>query len=285
MITCKLAGGLGNQLFQIYTTIAEAMESQNSFFFVNIYELKNATTNRHTYWETFFVSLKPFLKGIDTLENVIIIKEKRFTFEPIKVKYDPRITKVLQGYFQSYKYFEFYSNVIYRLLKIDDYKIKLTNKYSTLINDDRPISMHFRMGDYKKLPDHYIILKETYYRRALTYFLKNKELDNLKNIKVLYFCEDQDIEDIENIIAILKSVFPIVIFERADPMLEDWEQLILMSLCRNNIIANSTFSWWGAYLNTFRNKKVIYPDAWFGSKMNHDTSDLFPANWIQIKHN
>jgi len=284
MMTCKLSGGLGNQLFQIYTTIALATTNQDRFFFVNIYELKNATTNRHTYWDTFLVSLKPFLMELDTLQSVVYIKEKNFTYEAIKVKYDPKTTKILLGYFQSYKYFDIYSSVIYRLLKIDNYKIQLTNKYSTLINDDTPISIHFRIGDYKKLPDHYIILKENYYITALRYILEKTYLDNIKNRKVLYFCEDQDIEDVENIINILKLVFPIVIFERADPTLEDWEQLILMSLCRHNIIANSTFSWWGAYLNTRRTKKVVYPDVWFGSKLNHDTSDLFPADWIKVKH-
>jgi hypothetical protein len=287
MITCNLAGGLGNQLFQIYTTIASAMEAQNSFFFLDIYELKSVITNRHTYWDTFLVSLKPFIKGSNIIQNIVRIKETDFTYNPIKIKYDPTTTKILVGYFQSYKYFELYSGVIYRLLKIDNYKIHLSNKYSILINDDIPISMHFRIGDYKKEPDHYIILKETYYRKALNYFLEKTQLyvmNKSKKIKVLYFCEDQDIEDVENIIAILKSEFPIVIFERADPTLEDWEQLILMSLCRNNIIANSTFSWWGAYLNTYRNKKVVYPDAWFGSRSNHNTSDLFPADWIQVNH-
>lgn len=283
-MTCKLAGGLGNQLFQIYTTIASATTTQDRFFFVNIYELKNATTTRHTYWETFLVSLKPFLKEIDSLQAVVFIKEKNFTYEPIKAKYDPTTTKMLLGYFQSYKYFDFYSSVIYRLLKIDNYKIQLTNKYSTLVNDDIPISIHFRIGDYKKLPDHYIILKETYYRTALNYLLEKTQLDKKKNRKVLYFCEDEDIEDVENIINILKLDFPIVIFERADPTLEDWEQLILMSLCRYNIIANSTFSWWAAYLNTRKNKIVVYPDVWFGTKLNHNTSDLFPADWIQVKN-
>ncbi len=283
-MTCKLAGGLGNQLFQIYTTIASAMESQNRFFFINIYELKSSVTYRHTYWDTFLVSLKPFLMEIDKLQDVVFIKEKNFIYEPIKIKYDPTTTKMLIGYFQSYKYFDFYSSVIYRLLKIDNYKIQLTNKYSTLINEDIPISMHFRIGDYKKLPDHYIILKENYYRTALNYLLEKTQLDKKKNRKVLYFCEDQDLEDVENIINILKLEFLTVIFERADPTLEDWEQLILMSLCRYNIIANSTFSWWAAYLNTYREKKVIYPDAWFGSKSNHNTSELFPTYWIQVKH-
>ena len=83
-------------------------------------------------------------------------------------------------------------------------------------------------------------------------------------------------------IILLKAEFPGITFLRADPLLEDWEQMILMSLCRHNIIANSTFSWWGAYLNTSRQKMVIYPGTWFGPKIKHGLQDLFPGDWIKI---
>jgi hypothetical protein len=187
--------------------------------------------------------------------------------------------KILNGYFQSFKYFNNYFQTINRLLKIDDIKVELTNNYRKLINDEQPASMHFRLGDYKKLPDHYIILSVDYYRAAVKCFLLTNTIT-----KVLYFCEEQDLEDVKTTIAILEVEFPVIEFIRADPQLEDWQQLILMSLCRYNIIANSTFSWWGAYLNTYRQKKVIYPARWFGPKLGktHDTKDLFPEDWIKI---
>jgi hypothetical protein len=283
MITCNLEGGLGNQLFKIYTTISCAMKNHNSFFFLNIYELKNAITERHTYWDTFFVSLKPFLRDKNVLQNVIFIKESGFTYSPIKIHHDQNAKMtMLLGYFQSPKYFEYYSTIIYRLLKIDSFKIQLTEKYSNLINSDLPVSMHFRLGDYKKLPDYYVILKEDYYKRALHSLLEIAQTNKTSIKKVLYFCEDQDIEDVQYMILILQSEFQEIVFERAEATLEDWEQLILMSLCRYNIIANSTFSWWGAYLNTYRHKKVIYPGSWFGDKVNHDTRDLFPTDWIKM---
>jgi hypothetical protein len=186
---------------------------------------------------------------------------------------------MLQGYFQSPKYFDDYLQTINRLLKIDDIKVNLTNKYRKLINDELPTSMHFRLGDYKKKPEHYLILQVEYYRAALNCILETNSIT-----KVLYFCEEQDLEDVKTTIATLKLEFPNIEFIRADPELEDWEQLILMSLCRNNIIANSTFSWWGAYLNIYRQKKVIYPARWFGPKLEktHNTKDLFPADWIKI---
>jgi hypothetical protein len=86
------------------------------------------------------------------------------------------------------------------------------------------------------------------------------------------------LEKIEN----LQKRFPDYTFLRASPVLEDWEQLLLMSLCKYNIIANSSFSWWGAYLNRDESKIVCYPDLWFGPASNNNTRDLFPDNWIEI---
>jgi hypothetical protein len=65
---------------------------------------------------------------------------------------------------------------------------------------------------------------------------------------------------------------------------EDWEQMIFMSCCKFNIIANSTFSWWGAFLNTIENRVVCYPSLWFGPKNVHmDTRDLFKGlPWEKI---
>jgi hypothetical protein len=283
MLTCKLQGGLGNQLFQIYTTIAYAIQTNQKFIFLNVHELKSSVTDRYTYWENFLKSLKPFLIDPELInkDNILVIREKGFTYEELHLHLPIQKTKikVLNGYFQSFKYFNNYFQTINRLLKIDDIKVELTNKYRSLINDEQPTSIHFRLGDYKKLPDHYLILSVDYYRAALNCLLVTNPITN-----ILYFCEEHDLEDVKTTIDTLKAEFLNIKFIRADTELEDWEQLILMSLCRNNIIANSTFSWWGAYLNTYRQKKVIYPGTWFGPKLEktHNTKDLFPVDWIKI---
>jgi hypothetical protein len=289
MLTCNLLGGLGNQLFQIYTTIAHADRINSRFFFFNTVELKSSVTDRHTYWDTFLSRLQPFLVNPATINQneVGIIREKGFAYSALPIRETTRETtpkkiQMLSGYFQSYKYFDEYYYTINRMLRIDDYKVSLTNKYLKLINEDRPISMHFRRGDYKNLPKFYILLNTEYYIAGLRHILNINTGDSLN--KVLYFCEDQDVEDVDNMIQTIRREFPAILFERADPFLEDWEQLILMSLCRHNIIANSTFSWWGAYLNTSRDKTVVCPLSWFGPTLqqSHNLKDLFLPEWIKI---
>ena len=79
----------------------------------------------------------------------------------------------------------------------------------------------------------------------------------------------------------LKSKHTNFKFERGGAQLQDWEQMLLMSCCEHHIIANSTFSWWGAYLNMNPDKIVCYPKKWFNSE-SHNTDDLFPEEWIKI---
>ena len=82
----------------------------------------------------------------------------------------------------------------------------------------------------------------------------------------------------------LSSEFPDIRFLKAHDALDDWEQMLLMSLCKTNIIANSTFSWWSAYFNSHPDKRVYYPSNWFGPSLAmHDTRDLCPKDWICIR--
>ena len=122
MISCKLQGGLGNQLFQIYTTIAHAGQTNSKFFFLDVYDLKSSTTDRHTYWETFLSGLKPFLLDPELIkiESLVVIKEKNFSYSPLSTTDQNKDRKIqlLQGYFQSPKYFDNYFYSINRILKI-----------------------------------------------------------------------------------------------------------------------------------------------------------------------
>jgi hypothetical protein len=182
----------------------------------------------------------------------------------------------LLGYFQSYKYFEEKKMELFELIKLD--KIKKIIKNVAKLDYYNIISMHFRIGDYKILQDNFLIMPATYYENALRFILENSH----NKYKVLYFCEENDIVLVEKIIEILKSIFLEVEFECINFKLDDWKQMVIMSCCKHNIIANSTFSWWGAYFNTDPDKIVCYPDKWFGPKLHHNTNDLFPIEWMRI---
>ena len=158
------------------------------------------------------------------------------------------------------------------------------------------ISMHFRIGDYKFLQNCHPILGVEYYINSIKFILNSLRTDNTK-WTILYFCEDTDIIEVETKINKIKtkcmvseSGSPLELeFERAnsdsesESKIEDWQELLLMSCCQHNIIANSSFSWWAAYFNTNPHKIVCYPEKWFGPQLSqHNTKDLFPPSWHKI---
>ena len=284
-------GGLGNQLFQIFTTISYAMIYSKPFFFLDNEQIGNGEkggTIRFTYWNTFLSGLKAFLKNEQQIPQLITIKEQQFRYEPIPENFTPGYGVVLVGFYQSPLYFNRYKDLIYKMIKIDSRKILImeTEKIKNKIIFNKTISIHFRLGDYKKYPNKHPILSVDYYKNAISYIL-NEEIDfneECKTNNILYFCEEEDIKEVEEIVQQLTQIFSFssLIFKRANPLLKDWEQLLLMSGCKHNIIANSSFSWWAAYLNNNHCKIVCYPEKWFGSDIKNDTSDMFPDDWTAI---
>jgi hypothetical protein len=280
MITCNLIGGLGNQLFQIFATISYALENKTSFIFVRTETLgEGFTVVRPTYWNTFLSSLSVFttsqLNGINQQ-----ITEEAFEYNTLG-KPNGTIT-LINGYFQSYKYFEKHYNLICKLIKLNIQKnsIVIPNKDIKDINQNT-ISIHFRYGDYKKCTDKYHLLTFNYYKKSLLYILNAAQLIQAN---VLWFCEDHDLNDVTPIVNQLAKYYPICSFQKVNSEIPDWEQMVMMSLCNHNIIANSTFSWWGAYFNSNPDKIVCYPESWFVKSTNINTKDLCPPSWIKVSH-
>ena len=279
MITCNLMGGLGNQIFQIFATIAYAIKSKNKFQFLAQETLGGGScTLRYTFWNTFFSSLKPFL--ITNFPPVNVVKENGFTFQELPINLLTGTNVLIHGYFQSEKYFKDQFEMICRLIGLEKLKQSVLDTLSLNKEDlNNTISMHFRLGDYKKLAEFHPIATPQYYENALNYF-KSKFPET--NFSILYFCEDADVNDVQITIQNLENIFPNYKFTRGTNRLSDWQQMLYMSLCRHNIIANSSFSWWGAYFNTNPDKIVCYPSVWFGSTANIDTRDLCPQSWIKL---
>lgn len=281
MITCQLSGGLGNQLFQIFATLAYSIKYNTSVMF----EYNNETTSymtpegakmRHTYWNTFFVhminlttySLSP--QSMIDISSFFPFQEPRFNYVELPEEISKRNMKLV-GYFQSYKYFLEKEKYILKLLKIKKLQDMVKKIYEFPFPLNETVSLHFRIGDYQYHDKHPVIPLE-YYKKALRNLFEKRKEQN-----ILYFCQDEDIVLVNLQINILKEEFPQAIFVKSEST--DWEELLLMSCCRDNIIANSTFSWWGAYLN--QNEKIVYyPSKWFSDNTN--TDDLFPPEWIKI---
>jgi hypothetical protein len=279
-------GGLGNQLFQIFTTISYAIKTKNRFNFMALEKLGGGSTIiRYTFWNTFFLNLKPFL--LTEMPPVFVIKERDFTYNELPVTEMINKNILIYGYFQSYKYFQENYSIICRIIGIENLKMKVLSKLnlfnSEYLNKDQlvyNISLHFRLGDYKKLQDFHPVMTYEYYENSLSY-IQTKNVDN--TYRIIYFCEDADIDDVLITIDKLIIKFPDYNFVRCDNSLQDWEQMIYMSCCHHNIIANSSFSWWAAYFNSRSDKIVCYPSVWFGPSANNNTKDLCPNEWIKIE--
>jgi len=281
MITCNLMGGLGNQLFQIFATISYAIKSLNRFQFLNLKQLGGgSTTVRYTFWDTLLANMKPFL--IQFLpEGTIVVKEKEYSYNELPVIEMINKNVIIYGYFQSYKYFQVNYKIICRILGIEKKRNQLLSRMGlTMDHFDNSVSLHFRIGDYKKVQEYHPIATYDYYEKALTR-IQNRFPD--QTFDVYYFCEDVDTDEVLGIIQKLEVAFSLFKFIRGENSLADWEQLLLMSCCHHNIIANSSFSWWAAYLNNREDKVVCYPAVWFGPFVNNDTKDLCPTEWTVIE--
>ena len=287
MITCNLMGGLGNQLFQIFTTISYAIQSKSQFHFLDVdYLGANGNTKRNTYWTSLFNKLQFCLYKNESFPKMMYVHENGFTFNNFDATQFINRNICLYGYFQSYKYFKDNYSIICKMLAINNQREKIIETYvndnSNNINKlDNTISIHFRIGDYKPIQHCHPIMTYDYYKSALFYIVEKENGMDISN--VLFFCEDEDINDVTVTIDKLKLVFPNMKFTRANNLFKDWEQMLLMSCCKHNVIANSSFSWWGAYFNPNPNKIVCYPGVWFGPAIGHDTSDLCPPEWKKIE--
>jgi len=280
MIYIEIMGGLGNQLFQIFCGIAYSLEN-NIVFKINaskfdlVSPLDN-TSKRPTYWTNFLSNLSNM-----TYQDQIQIQYSYFETAYFKFEKIPYIKQdfKLKGYYQSYKYFDGQFANICKMINLDNQKAEIIEKHNVLLSGaKKPISLHFRIGDYVKNMAMHPVLSTSYYIKCIKY-LKSQILDLEDKYYLLIFGELCDNEKIYQAIESIKASYDITIVV-CDYTIPDYEQLLLMSLSSHNIIANSTFSWWGAYFNNNFNKIVCYPSLWIGS--NYNVIDLFPHSWIKI---
>ena len=243
-----LAGGLGNMMFQIAASYGLS-KKHNLEVVSDLNHVGTLHGHPSTYKDNLFRNLKILSSPLNVFKNI--------KCEPIDFSHQPNLqippgeNIKLSGDLQSYKYFDHCKDEVIKMFKNPNYKEK--KGY---------VSMHVRRGDYVNLSEYHYNLSIDYYKNAIDYF---------KGYKFLVFSDD---------IEWCKENFKGKDFTFIQNS-NDFEDLYQMSECEHNIIANSTFSWWGAYLNPNKNKIVIYPNKWFGSKYSDWTTiDLFPDNWI-----
>lgn len=284
LVSCYIMGGLGNQLFQIITTIAYGMKHSRKIIFPYA-EITDVGLSRNTYWDTFLSSIK-FLTTInnkngitnDALAKFPQYREPYFPYAEIPIFDNNEL--LLFGYYQSYKYFDNEKDTIFSLIRLREQQKMIINEYSLFNNDMHKVSMHFRLGDYKNIQDCHPLMPYEYYEKSIDKIMENHS--DMK-LNVYIFCEKEDNDIVYNMIDKLNKKYPSIEFVKIDDTIPDWKQMLIMSCCDDNIIANSSFSWWGAYFNDKPNKIVCYPSKWFGHKMNNDTRDLCPLSWIKIE--
>ena len=270
MISCKPLGGLGNLLFQIASTLSLANDNNDIAMFSDIGFTGGVKPHTKYNGEPIntrdipsFYSSNIFykLKWVDKIhDRMNIYYEPDFSYN--KITYQQNL--YLQGYFQSEKYFKHNREFILDTLSLPpDLKNSILSKYPYLLTDNT-VSMHVRRGDFLQLNSKHPVQQLKYYQQALEHF-SDKEYKFLVFSDDIKWCKDNFSD---------KFIF----IENNT----DYIDLFLMSLCNHNIIANSSFSWWGAWLNQNLDKKVIAPNEWFGVNKHLNTKDLIPKKWIRV---
>lgn len=289
-IIILLEGGLGNQMFQYaFGSIIAKKNNTKLTIDTTFFERNNNETNcinREFGLDIFDIDISKvnYLKTslLTRLINKIYkkkhiyYKEPSFAFNPNALKLKKPIT--ISGYFQSYKYFIGYEDFIKSIFKFPEEKIGKKN-IETLkeIIESNSISIHIRRGDYVnnlKTSQTHGICSLDYYHKAIIELTKDKKDD----FKLYFFSDDITwVKDNFNKINLNKN------YITNNTQENSWIDMFLMSKCKHNIIANSSFSFWGAWLNSNNNKKIIAPKAWFlDEKLEKQSKNLIPQEWIRI---
>jgi hypothetical protein len=267
LVTYNYVGGLGNQLFGIYTCISYALKNRKNFIFENK-KISPSITYRITYWDSLF-------KNLQTYENKIInwnmVFEQNDTYKSENIDNNKNI--MFDGYFQSYYNFIDNYKEINSILNIEKFKNDTRDTYYEYLNGKRNIAIHFRLGDYKKLQKYHPLLDDLYYEISLNNIDINED-DNL-----LIFCEKEDYELVnERMKNIMQNINKVDKKYQIITLENDLDNVFLMSLCDVIVIANSTFSWWAAFYSEHNN--VYIPYRWF-----HDLTKkgLILDKWKVVK--
>jgi hypothetical protein len=292
MIISHIIGGLGNQMFQYAAGRSRSLELgaplllhlsdfadyglHQGFQLDQVFDgdfqfAQESDVRRFLGWRGYRLARKVLRRKV-----AAFLRGGKFVVEP-GFEYWPGSSSVakecyLVGYWQSEKYFR---NVESAIRRDFSFKVPLTGlnaEWATRIASSTAVSLHVRRGDYvadpKALAVHGLCSLE-YYHSAVERFIG--ELPSSE-----FFIFSDDIAWVREHLSITRPCHYIDNNKGAD----SYNDMHLMSLCRHHIIANSSFSWWGAWLNPRTDKKVIAPRRWFAN--GRPVHDLIPAGWVTL---
>jgi len=291
MIIVKLIGGLGNQMFQ-YAAGRNLAIKNNTILKLDIsgfkdYKLRNYDLGRFKILEDIATSedlsgvifpsdgsihkVRKYLKiKIADVQHIQFIKEQENDFQPEILTLGDSI--YLDGYWQSEQYFSDIKDVIRKEFTVKGVPDPINESYLGKIIDCESVSVHVRRGDYVSNPTTAQVhgfLGLEYYQMALDIIL-----EKIDEPHFFVFSDDPDWAERN-----LKPDAPIAYIKHNGA--KNYEDLRLMSTCKHHIIANSSFSWWGAWLAPDENKTVIGPSRWFSDK-DYNDQDRMPENWLRV---
>lgn len=297
MVIAQILGGLGNQMFQYALGRSIALRSGQELN-LDLDALKNSggkctDTPRAFALDALNVDIRlAHVHDCEALkyENVSVIRRwwryfgrKSRPFGPSclrerGMRFDKRMLQVtgdayIMGFWQSYRYFEDSSHVIRGEFTPRHVLSLATTAYLSEISSVNAVSIHVRRGDYVSNPAanaFHGTCDLQYYRDAVQAIEARVE-----NPRFFVFSDDLEWAKVN-----LDFVASATFMEFAEPV-HEVEEMLLMSRCQHNIIANSSFSWWGAWLNDHPNRIVVAPKRWFRDP-RIDTSDLIPSDWLRL---
>ena len=291
MIIVQLKGGLGNQMFQ-YAFGRSLSLRNNTSLFLDVSELNKKTTE-HTMREyelnnfniqatistTLFTSYtRSVYKLIAVMVNIFLkkkivqrVKEKQFHYCPKQALISDN--SILIGYWNSPKYFDGFSDILRKDFSFNFIPNDKTKDLVEKIKSENAVSLHIRRGDYVtnlNANAYHGICDKAYYDKAIdTVLEKNKNA-------VFFIFTDDPIWVSQNFNVAAKSVIA-----SSSDNLDGLQDMYLMTQCKHAIIANSTYSWWAAWLMSNPDKMVIAPLKWHNN-ISINITDLFPDTWITI---
>ncbi len=293
MIISELLGGLGNQMFQ-YAAGKALAEHYKTDFKIDVTGFKNYTLHGYDL-NRFCISApeardselpekKPTASPTSRMTQVLSRIQQPFVnythktiFEEPFFHYNKRFFSLpssayLRGYFQSEKYFHDIQDIIRAEFTLKPEFHYLNDDIQSLLTDNEVIAVHFRRGDYvtnKGINSVFGTPSLAYYHKAIAHIAAH-----CKRPRLFIFSNDtQWVRE--------QFVTDLPVTYVSDFKLENFQELDLISRCAHMVIANSSFSWWGAWLGTHLDKRVCAPKAWFRSRV-FNTKDITPDSWIRL---